>query len=182
MNGSCIVEYDRSKRKWLCVSPDGKLAAFPAGDVGRAAAERLAIQYYSTKVNEYLLHLEATQLKEHSLRRAIAGALILSFSRIIEPSPEILKIHPNTLAEVDREDSDTNYFITKGDKYSLYRCNCADFYKGDQSFKIGPYRYDLDPMGAPHIQGVGLICKHIWAYHFGSLTGTINKRRDTNGE
>jgi len=182
MNGSCIVEYDNSKRKWLCVSPDGNLAVFPAGKVGRAAAERLAIQHYSNTVNEYLLHLEATQFNEYSLRRAIAGALILSLGCVIEPSPEMLVIHPGTLAEIVKKDSDSKYYITKGDKYSLYRCNCADFYKGDQSFKIGPYRYDLAPMGAPHIQGIGLICKHIWAYHLGSLTGTINKRRNANGE
>lgn len=180
MNGSCIVEYDKSKRKWLCISPNGDLAAFPAGKEGQAAAERLVIKYHSSKLNEYIIHLETIQFEEHSLCRAIAGALILAFQNVIEPSPEVLKIHPHTLAQIIKKDSDTKYLITKGDKYSLYRCNCEDFYKGDQGFKIGPYRYDLKPFGAPHIQGIGLICKHIWAYHFGSLTGTINKRRDSH--
>ena len=176
MNGSCIVQYDRSKRKWLCVSPNGDCAAFPAGKEGKASAKELAIKYYSERVGKYLDHLKTTKFNEHSLRRAFAGAFILASQCVIEPSPEMLKIHPHTLAEIIKKDSDTKYYISKGDKYFLYRCNCNDFYKADESFKIGPYRYDLDPMGAPHIQGVGLICKHIWAYHFGSLTGTIKKR------
>lgn len=181
MNGPCIVEYDKSKRKWLCISPNGDLAAFPAGKEGKTAAERLVIQYHSAKLNEYIRHLETIQFNEHSLRRAIAGALILSYQNVIEPGPALLKNHPHALAEIIKQNSDTRYYIFKGDQYSLYRCNCTDFSKADEGFRIEPYRYDLKPFGAPHIQGVGLICKHIWAYHFGSLTGTINKRRDTNG-
>ncbi len=182
MNGSCMVAYDKSKRKWLCVSPNGDFAVFPAGKEGQASAKRLAISHFSKEVDKYLSHLETTHFNEHSLRRAIAGAFILASKYVIEPSPEILKTHPDTLAEIIKKDSDTKYYISKGDKHFLYRCNCTDFYKGDQSFKVAPYRYDLDPMGAPHIQGVGVVCKHIWAYYFGSLTGTISKRRKHHDE
>jgi hypothetical protein len=182
MNGSCIVEYDRSKRKWLCISPNGDCAAFDAGKEGKAKAQELAIRYYSEKVAKYLDHLKATHFNKHSLRRAKAGALILASQCVIKPSPHMLEIHPNTLAEIIKKGSDTKYYISKGDKHFLYRCNCQDFYSGDESFKMGPYRYDLDPMGAPHIQGVGVVCKHIWAYHFGSLTGMISKRRSYHDE
>ena len=51
---TCMVLYDKSKRKWLCVAPNGDCAAFPAGKEGQAAAERLAIFNYSEKVDEYL--------------------------------------------------------------------------------------------------------------------------------
>ena len=182
MNGTCIVHYDRSKRKWLCISPNGDFAEFPPGKEGQQAAKELMVRYQLPVVSNYLNNLKNTEHAEHSYSRAFKGALLVAGNHVVKPHDELLKIHPKALAKVYKENSDKYYLITPGRKHYLYKCNCEDFWKGDIGFKMGPYRYDLKPIGAPHIKDIGLICKHLWAYHFALLTENIQEKEVINAE
>lgn len=175
MNGSCIVAYDKSKRKWLCTSPSGQIATFPPGKEGRRGAELLSIKITIPQVSKYLEHLETTGFDKKSLRRAFDGALLLTSHLVVEPNHKRHSDNPKVVAEIIKENSEETYVIMKNlDKYSLYYCSCTDYYKNMATFRTTPTKF-LDQLESPYIKGVGIVCKHIWAYHFGFLTNTISQ-------
>lgn len=175
MNGSCIVAYDRSKRKWTCTSPEGHVATFPPGKEGKRGAELLSIKIANPQVARYLEHLEITGFDKNSLRRAFDGALILISHLVVQPSSKKYGNNPKVVAEIIKNDSEETYMIMKNfDKYSLYYCSCTDYFNSMGNFKMTPEKY-LDQLESPYIKGVGIVCKHIWAYHFGLLTNTLSK-------
>lgn len=170
MNGSCTVQYDKSKRKWLCVSPNGDLAVFPPGKDGKQAAQELKISHDLPQVSKYLKHLTTTGFDPKSLRRAFAGALILASHHVVQPNQKLYANDPQVVAEITKGDPEKpTYVIRKGvDKYSLYHCNCTDYFNNMGNLKMTPERF-LESLESPYIKGVGIVCKHIWAYHFLSL-------------
>ncbi len=176
MNGSCIVEYDKSKRKWLCVSPNGDLAVFPPGKEGKHAAYLLKINHDLPRVGKHLDHLEKTGFDPKSLRRAFSGALILASHHVVQPSQKLYANDPQVVAEITKGDPEKpTYVIRKGmDKYSLYACNCNDYYNNMGILRTTPERF-LDSLESPYIEGVGIVCKHVWAYHFGFMTNNLSK-------
>ena len=122
MNGSCTVLYDKSKRKWLCVAPNGDLDVFPAGKDGKHAALKLKIETDLPQVSRYIDHLEKTGFDPKSVRRAFAGALILASHHVVQPSQKLYADSPSVVAEITKEDPEKpTYVIHKGiSKYSLY--------------------------------------------------------------
>lgn len=168
-NVSGIVSYNKSKRKWTFEPPKGPIHEFPAGNEGKTKANTLKIRFNSPKVANLLQNLLDKPVNHHLKRRAMDGSMILIDAELLIPADDD---PTQVLARAASKHRTVEYIVTNGD-YSLYQCTCADWYKGSQLVTLPALSPDRPNTGAPYLENVGIMCKHVWAYHFHTVSGWV---------
>jgi len=163
------ISYDTSKRKWNYEPIDGEIQEYDAGAIGKNLAVQAKIKNESSEIYSMLRYLSAHTNDPDIERRAIDGAT-LSIDQLVIQKAE--NDHESIFARVANPDKTIEYIISPGPARSIYRCSCPDYENGvsQDSLPIGdpnrPHR------GAPYVINGGIMCKHIWAYHFSKMTKT----------
>lgn len=174
MNLDNIVTYDQSTRNWIYQPSNGPVVSFPRGVAGKTEAYMMRLKHETPKVAKMLQHLETTEIDPSIMRRAFDGAVILANNYLLKPAPTD---DPAVKARAATKSTPREYLICPEElASSLYLCTCPDWIRGyelSSQDPIGPEPnpgiVESKPSGAPELPVIGIMCKHTWAYHLGSI-------------
>jgi hypothetical protein len=74
-------------------------------------------------------------------------------------------------ARVTNPTKTIEYLISKGPARSIYRCTCPDYNNGLSLDSLPLEDPNRPTRGAPYVTNGGVMCKHIWSFHFSKVLG-----------